>query len=98
MASHVAPFQARLAALLEAIGPLSHRDHAAGGLLSMAKRTVEPRFFTDITIALLERKRIEIDAWNRGRNETNTRTISPQRLVHYRDNWYSVVPSAQRPA
>ena len=57
-------------------------------LLSTAKRTVESRFFTDITIALLERKRIEIDAWNRGRNETNTRTISPQRLVHYRDNWY----------
>lgn len=37
---------------------------------------------------MLERKRLEIDAWNRGRNETNTRTISPQRLVHYRDNWY----------
>lgn len=54
----------------------------------MAKRKVEPRYFTEISIALLERKRIEIDAWNRGRDETDTRTISPQRLVHYRDNWY----------
>ena len=36
----------------------------------------------------MERKRIEIDAWNRERDETNTRIVSPQRLVHYRDNWY----------
>lgn len=88
LASHVAPLQARLAALLEASGhavtEIAQRVH----LLSMARRTVEPRFFSDIVMALLERKRLEIDAWNRGRDETNTRTISPQRLVHYRDNWY----------
>jgi len=88
LASHVAPLQARLAALLEASGHSATEISQRVRLLSMAKRTVEPRFFTDITIALLERKRIEIDAWNRGRDETNTRTISPQRLVHYRDNWY----------
>ena len=88
LASHVAPLQARLAALLEASGHSATEITQRVRLLSMAKRTVESRFFTDITIALLERKRIEIDAWNRGRNEINTRTISPQRLVHYRDNWY----------
>lgn len=88
LASHVAPLQARLAALLEASGHSASEITQRVRLLSMAKRTVELRFFTDITIALLERKRIEIDAWNRGRNETNTRTISPQRLIHYRDNWY----------
>jgi len=88
LASHVAPLQARLAALLEASGHSATEITQRVRLLSMAKRTVESRFFTDITIALLERKRIEIDAWNRERNETNTRTISPQRLVHYRDNWY----------
>ncbi len=88
LASHVAPLQARLAALLEASGHSATEVTQRVRLLSTAKRTVESRFFTDITIALLERKRIEIDAWNRGRNETNTRTISPQRLIHYRDNWY----------
>lgn len=88
LASHVAPLQSRLAALLEASGHSAGEITERVRLLSMAKRTVESRFFTDITIALLERKRLEIDAWNRGRDETNTRTISPQRLVHYRDNWY----------
>lgn len=81
LASHVAPLQARLAALLESSGHSASEITQRVRLLSMAKRTMELRFFTDITIALLERKRIEIDAWNRGRNETNTRTVSPQRLM-----------------
>ncbi|MDR2709957.1 MAG: WYL domain-containing protein [Burkholderiales bacterium] len=88
LASHVAPLQARLTALLEASGHSVAEITQRVKLLSMAKRAVEPRFFTDIAIALLERKRIEIEAWNRQRNEINTRTISPQRLVHYHDNWY----------
>jgi predicted DNA-binding transcriptional regulator YafY len=88
LASHVAPLQGRLVALLEASGHPASEITQRVRLSSMAKRTVVPRFFTDITSALLERRRIEIDAWNRGRNETNTRVISPQRLIHYRDNWY----------
>ncbi|MDR0234315.1 MAG: YafY family transcriptional regulator [Zoogloeaceae bacterium] len=88
LASHVAPLQARLTALLEASGHSAAKITQHVRLLSMARRTVEPQFFTDIAIALLERRRIEIDAWNRERNEVNTRVISPQRLVHYRDNWY----------
>ena len=88
LAAQVAPLQARLAALLEASGHSAAEITQRVRLLSMAKRAVEPRFFTDIIIALLERRRITIEAWNRGRDETNRRTISPQRLVHYRDNWY----------
>ena len=88
LATHVAPLQARLAALLEASGHPATEITQRVRLLSMAKRPVELRFFADITIGLLERKRIEIDAWNRERDETNTRIVSPQRLVHYRDNWY----------
>ena len=88
LATHVAPLQARLAALLEASGHPATEITQRVRLLSMAKRPVELRFFADITSGLLERKRIEIDAWNRKRDETNTRVVSPQRLVHYRDNWY----------
>ena len=88
LTTHVAPLQARLAALLEASGHPATEITRRVRLLSMAKRPVELRFFAHITIGLLERKRIEIDAWNRERDETNTRVVSPQRLVHYRDNWY----------
>lgn len=88
LAAHVAPLQARLAALLEASGHPAAEITQRVRLLSLARRAVEPRFFTDIVIALLERKQIEIEAWNRGRDETNVRVVSPQRLIHYRDNWY----------
>ncbi|MDR3086383.1 MAG: hypothetical protein LBU45_00275 [Azoarcus sp.] len=65
LASHVAPLQARLAALLESSGHSASEIIQRVRLLSMARRAVALRCFTDITIALLERKRIEIDAWNR---------------------------------
>lgn len=38
--------------------------------------------------ALLRRKRLVIRYHGRDENEVTEREISPQRLVHYRDNWY----------
>jgi predicted DNA-binding transcriptional regulator YafY len=36
----------------------------------------------------MSRRRIRVDYFTRYRNERSTREISPQRLVHYRNNWY----------
>ncbi len=88
LAPHVAPLQARLAALLEESGHSADEIAKRVRLLAMARRKVEPRFFAEVARALLERRQLEITAWNRGRDEVNSRTVSPQRLVHYRDNWY----------
>lgn len=57
-------------------------------ILSMAQRKVEPNYFELISHAVLARKRMRIAFYNRERDETTTREVSPQRLVHYRDNWY----------
>jgi predicted DNA-binding transcriptional regulator YafY len=38
--------------------------------------------------AVLERKRLDFDYLARSTNERTHRRISPQRLTHYRDNWY----------
>ncbi len=88
LAPHIAPLQSRLTALLETAGHPAADIARRVRLLSVGKRTVQTGFFADIAIALLEQTRIEIDAWSRGRDELRTRTVSPQRLVHYRDNWY----------
>lgn len=45
-------------------------------------------YFPVIATALLRRKRLSIVHLNRGKGERTTRDISPQRLVHHRDNWY----------
>lgn len=88
LADHLAPLQSRLVELLGAGGHPVQEIERRVRILSIARRRVEPRFFAHVAAALMRRNRIEIDAWNRARDEVNTRVVSPQRLVHYRDNWY----------
>lgn len=88
LSRHIAPLQTRLMQLLAAGDQPATELAERVKLLSIAKRHVEPRFFTEIATAVIKRKQLDVLAWNRGRNESNQRRISPQRLVHYRDNWY----------
>ncbi len=44
--------------------------------------------FQAVGSALLRRKRLVIRYHARGTDETTEREVSPQRLMHYRDNWY----------
>ena len=88
LASLIAPLQARLSALLESSGHTAQEITRRVRILTMHQRVIEPRHFAEVARALLQRLRIKIDALSRGRGEINTRIVSPQRLVHYRDNWY----------
>ncbi len=87
--------------LAETLGPLKHKlnaifrqEHLGRGelvrrvrILPMAGRG-SGRYFTLIADALTRRRRILMTYRSRGGDETTEREISPQRLVHYRDNWY----------
>lgn len=44
--------------------------------------------FEEVGVALLKRQRLELNYYAKGKNETTERTVSPQRLIFYRDNWY----------
>ena len=37
---------------------------------------------------MLQRRRLSLRYHSRSRDETIERIVSPQRLIHYRDNWY----------
>lgn len=69
-------------------------------ILRMSGRNVAPECFQTVAGALLQRNSLRISYHGRGNNETSSRDISPQRLIHYRDNWYlgRLVPYPQRPA
>lgn len=56
-------------------------------ILRMAGRGTG-KFFNMAAHALTRRMRLLIEYRSRSRDETTERAISPQRLVHYRDNWY----------
>lgn len=66
------------------VSELAHRIK----ILSPFKRPVATKYFEMIGSALLQRRRIQMRYFSRGRKATGDRLVSPQRLVHYRNTWY----------
>ena len=52
------------------------------------RREGNAAWFSVIAAALLKRSRLFIRHYNRSDDRVTEREVSPQRLVHYRDNWY----------
>ncbi|MBN1128048.1 MAG: WYL domain-containing protein [Chitinispirillaceae bacterium] len=57
-------------------------------ILSMASRSCDPEIFRTIASAVVRRRRIIIGHRTLAANSITERTVSPQTLVRYRDNWY----------
>ncbi len=57
-------------------------------IIEIGRRRVEPRVFSAVANAVLERRRLSFRYRARSTDEQTEREVSPQRLVHYRDNWY----------
>jgi predicted DNA-binding transcriptional regulator YafY len=52
------------------------------------RRESNAAWFSVIAAALLKRSRLFMRHYNRNEDRVTEREVSPQRLVHYRDNWY----------
>jgi predicted DNA-binding transcriptional regulator YafY len=85
---HLRPLQTRIDQLLASRHLGAGEAASRIRILAMAARRKSLSHFQIVAGAVLQRKRLVIDYYNRQRDETSTREISPQRLVHYRDNWY----------
>src|SRR3989442_1630103 len=84
---HIAPLQGRLHAILG--GEPAWKDIATRiRIFKPERRESQARHFSTIAGALLRRLRVWIRHYNRKEDRVTEREISPQRLVHYRDNWY----------
>lgn len=57
-------------------------------LLSTQTRHVPPKHFQLVSSATVERKRLELKYFAKAKAERKLREVSPQRLIHYRSNWY----------
>jgi predicted DNA-binding transcriptional regulator YafY len=57
-------------------------------VMASARRPVAPKHFELIGGALTRRQRVHLHYWVRSRREMTERTVSPQRLVHWRNTWY----------
>ena len=82
------PLQHRLAEILAGQGTEASVLARRIKLLHAGKRTLPLKAFQTVAQATLSRRRLHIEHFNRQTGQTVQRVISPQQLVHYRDNWY----------
>ena len=82
------PLQERLSEILSSEGLDTKSLTKRVRVVHAGKRRFELKSFQSVAQGTLERKKLHIHHFNRGRNETTVRDISPQQLIHYRDNWY----------
>ena len=85
---HIAPLVERLNKLLGVGSNASAEVVRRIRVQTVGARKVHLPHFQAVGTALLQRRRLLIDYHGRGRNERREREVSPQRLIHYRDNWY----------
>ena len=88
LARRLEPLKARLATLLGSAGNEADEVRRRIRVLTMGSRGLPSAGFETAANALLNRKRLFIRYRGRINGEDTAREVSPQRLVHYRDNWY----------
>uniref|UniRef100_UPI0040487916 helix-turn-helix transcriptional regulator n=1 Tax=Polynucleobacter sp. TaxID=2029855 RepID=UPI0040487916 len=85
---HIAPLMTRIDAILGNGETSSKELRKRMKLISMGSRKNSSKYFADIGNALLKREMIQILFYTKNRDEAEEREVSPQRLIHYRENWY----------
>ncbi|MBX3700413.1 MAG: transcriptional regulator [Dokdonella sp.] len=88
LAGALAPFRARIERLLS--------DHSSGKslpverirVLASGSRRLDQHVFRTVASAVLARQRLRFGYRARSTDASTERVVSPQRLAHYRDNWY----------
>ncbi len=85
----LAPFKSRIERLLS-----DHRGTPSGGdmarirVIPYGARELDQHVFRTTAGAVLERRRLRFGYRARTTDADSRRIVSPQRLTHYRDNWY----------
>lgn len=88
LSPHIAPLKEQIEALLEGRDRTTAEINRRIRILPQAAHRMQPAAFQFIAHTLLDRKRLGFRYHGRGRGDATERAVSPQRLVHYRDNWY----------
>ena len=86
--TRVAPLAERLRAILGGGDHSWQEVEKRIRILQPGRRESKAEHFGTVAAALLKRQRLHIRHYNRERDTDSERDVSPQRLVHYRDNWY----------
>jgi len=86
--SYIKPLKRHLEQLLKAHHLTSEEINQRVRILPCAFRQIDTEHFRTITTALIRRRQLHLLYHGRERDQITERTVSPQRLIYYRDNWY----------
>jgi Predicted transcriptional regulator len=88
LAGALAPFKARIEHLLSDQGSGKPLPIERIRVIPWGERKLDQQVFRVVAGAVLERRQLRFRYRARTTNADSKRTVSPQRLTHYRDNWY----------
>lgn len=88
MAPRLAPLKQRIRDLLSDSGHQAEAVSDRVRLQPVQRRDVPATIFEPVAQATLDSRQLHFRYLGRRRSETSNRTVDPQRLLHYRHNWY----------
>ncbi|MEO5771040.1 MAG: WYL domain-containing protein, partial [Burkholderiaceae bacterium] len=88
LARHLQPLLVKLHGMLGSSAAEAQALVKRVKILSAARRPVVGRHFELIGSAITLRRRLQMSYWVRSRREQTERSVSPQRLVYWRNTWY----------
>ena len=88
LSSTLAPLQGRVEKLLEEQAGGKRWPVERVRVIASRPRRLDEHAFRVVASAVLGRKTLSFDYRARSTDEKTRRTVSPQRITHYRDNWY----------
>lgn len=87
---HLQPLESRLNRMLKQSGLDRSAQSQLGRrvrVIGLWQRRVPPQCFETVGLALTQRQCLRIHYQARGSGQSSERSVSPQRLIHYRSNW-----------
>ncbi len=86
---HIQPLEQRMLTILqkEGLSDSVNQLRQRVRIIGLGKREVTPLCFEMVGAALVQRKRLHFVYQARGTDRSSERSVSPQRLIHYRSNW-----------
>jgi predicted DNA-binding transcriptional regulator YafY len=90
LTEHLQPLITRVTLMLSAAEDTPEDVRARVRLLSSASRRSGSPHFETVARAAVKRRRLKLLYFTRSRNDRSERVVSPQVIVHYKENWYLV--------
>lgn len=90
LTEHLQPLIERITLALSTANDAPEEIRARVRILASASMRKKSLCFEVVAQATVKRQQLTIVHFNRSKNERSERTVSPQRLVHYRENWYLI--------